>query len=52
MIKTGMNRLMDASFEAGLEFEADAQATCLGSSGFREAMIAWMKKTDGTYTGE
>lgn len=52
LIKTGMNRLMDASFEMGLEFEADAQATCLGSNDFRAAMIAWLKKTDGTYTGE
>jgi len=51
LIKTGMNRLMDASFETALEFEADAQATCLGSNDFREAMIAWLKKTDGTYTG-
>jgi 2-(1,2-epoxy-1,2-dihydrophenyl)acetyl-CoA isomerase len=52
LIKTGMNRLMDASFEAGLDFEADAQATCLGSNDFRAAMIAWLKKTDGEYTGE
>jgi 2-(1,2-epoxy-1,2-dihydrophenyl)acetyl-CoA isomerase len=52
LIKTGMNRLMDASFEMGLEFEADAQATCLGSNDFRIAMIAWLKKTEGEYTGE
>jgi 2-(1,2-epoxy-1,2-dihydrophenyl)acetyl-CoA isomerase len=52
LIKTGMNGLMDASFEAGLEFEADAQATCLGSNDFRTAMIAWLKKTEGVYTGE
>ncbi len=52
LIKTGMNRLMDASFEAGLEFEADAQATCLGSNDFRAAMIAWLNKTEGEYTGE
>ncbi len=51
LIKTGMNRLMDASFEMGLEFEADAQATCLGSDDFRTAMIAWLKKTKGKYTG-
>jgi hypothetical protein len=43
---------MDASFEAGLEFEADAQATCLGSKDFRAAMIAWLKKTEGEYTGQ
>jgi 2-(1,2-epoxy-1,2-dihydrophenyl)acetyl-CoA isomerase len=52
LIKSGMNRLMSASFEEGLEFEADAQATCLGSNDFREAMVAWMKKRDGQYTGE
>jgi 2-(1,2-epoxy-1,2-dihydrophenyl)acetyl-CoA isomerase len=52
MIKTGMNRLMDAGFEEGLEFEADAQAVCLGSKDFRTAMIAWLKKTQGEYIGE
>jgi enoyl-CoA hydratase/carnithine racemase len=52
LIKTGMNRLMDGSFEAGLEFEADAQATCLGSNDFRAAMTAWITKTDAEYTGE
>ena len=52
MIKPGMNRLMDAGFEEGLEFEADAQAVCLGSADFRTAMIAWLKKTEGQYVGE
>lgn len=52
LIKTGLNRLSDASFETGLEFEADAQATCLGSNDFRTAMKAWLKKTEGEYTGE
>jgi 2-(1,2-epoxy-1,2-dihydrophenyl)acetyl-CoA isomerase len=52
MIKTGMNRLMAAGFEEGLEFEADAQAVCLGSKDFRTAMIAWLKKTEGQYIGE
>ena len=52
MIKTGMNRLMHAGFEEGLEFEADAQAVCLGSSDFRTAMIAWLKKSEGQYVGE
>jgi len=52
LIKTGMNRLMHAGFEEGLEFEADAQATCLGSEDFRAAMIAWLKKTEGEYVGE
>jgi len=52
LIKTGMNQLMDGSFEMGLEVEADAQSTCLGSKDFRSAMIAWLKKTEGVYTGE
>jgi hypothetical protein len=52
MIKTGMNRLMDAGFEEGLEFEANAQAVCLGSDDFRTAMIAWLKKTEGEYVGQ
>jgi len=51
LIKTGMNRLMDAGFEEGLEFEADAQTICLGSEDFRAAMIAWLKKTEGEFTG-
>jgi enoyl-CoA hydratase/carnithine racemase len=52
LIKMGMNRLMDASFEMGLEFEADAQETCLGSDDFRRAMVAWLQKTEGEYTGQ
>lgn len=52
LIKTGMNRLMDAGFEEGLEFEADAQTICFGSKDFRAAMIAWLNKTEGVYTGE
>jgi len=52
MIKTGMNRLMHGGFEEGLEFEAEAQAVCLGSKDFRTAMIAWLKKTEGEYSGE
>ena len=51
-IKTGMNRLVASGFEEGLEFEADAQAVCLGSADFRTAMIAWLKKTEGVYSGE
>ena len=34
-----------------LEYEAEAQATCLGSDDFRAAMIAWLKKTEAKYTG-
>lgn len=52
LIKTGINRLMNSGFEEGLEFEADAQAVCLGSEDFRTAMIAWLKKTEGQYVGE
>jgi len=50
-IKTGMNRLQSVSFEEGLEFEADAQATCLGSADFREALSAWRGKRNGVFTG-
>lgn len=52
LIKTGMNRLQQSGFEEGLEFEAEAQALCMGSKDFRTAMIAWLKKTEGEYTGE
>jgi enoyl-CoA hydratase/carnithine racemase len=52
MIKTGMNRLLATGFEEGLEFESDAQALCMGSADFRTAMIAWLKKTEGVYSGE
>jgi 2-(1,2-epoxy-1,2-dihydrophenyl)acetyl-CoA isomerase len=52
LIKTGMNRLMSGSFEEGIEFEADAQATCLGSKDFRSAMRAWLQKTEAEYVGE
>ena len=52
LIKTGMNRLMHGGFEEGLDFEAEAQAVCLGSSDFRTAMIAWLKKTEAEYIGE
>jgi 2-(1,2-epoxy-1,2-dihydrophenyl)acetyl-CoA isomerase len=51
LIKTGMNRLLSSSFEAGLEFEADAQATCLGSKDFRSAMKAWLEKSQADYVG-
>ena len=51
-IKTGMNRLLSASFEEGLELEADAQATCLGSADFREAVSSWRSKREGIYKGE
>jgi len=52
LIKGGLNRATGFSFEEGLEFEADAQAVCLGSKDFREAMRAWVQKRDGEYTGE
>ena len=52
LIKTGLNRATTWGFEEALEFEADAQSTCLGSSDFREAMAAWMQKRAGSYRGE
>jgi len=52
LIKSGINRLANASFEEGIAFEAQAQATCLGTEDFREAMIAWAQKRDGEYAGK
>jgi enoyl-CoA hydratase/carnithine racemase len=52
MIKNGMNRMLSSSFEEGLEYEADAQAICLGSKDFRAAMRAWMSKSEAEYQGE
>lgn len=51
LIKTGLNRATAWGFEEGLEFEAEAQSTCMGSSDFREAMAAWMQKRAGNYRG-
>jgi len=51
LIKGGLNRATSLSFEEALAYEAEAQATCLGSQDFREAMIAWVKKRDGVYEG-
>jgi 2-(1,2-epoxy-1,2-dihydrophenyl)acetyl-CoA isomerase len=51
LIKGGLNRATSLSFEEALAYEAEAQATCLGSQDFREAMIAWVKKRDGAYEG-
>jgi 2-(1,2-epoxy-1,2-dihydrophenyl)acetyl-CoA isomerase len=51
MIKAGLNRATTWSFEDALEYEAEAQGTCLGSEDFRAAMRAWLKKTEPQYTG-
>ena len=52
LIKNGLNRATTWGFEEGLEYEADAQATCLGSADFREAMKAWLQKRPGVYHGQ
>lgn len=52
MIKSNINRMTTTSFEEGLELEASAQAACLGTNDFAEAMRAWMQKRDGDYTGQ
>ena len=52
LIKGGLNRATAWTFEEGLEYEAEAQATCMGSSDFREAMAAWVQKRSGKYRGE
>ena len=51
LIKSGLNRATTWSFEDALEFEAEAQATCLGSEDFREAMKAWLQQRNGEYRG-
>ena len=38
-------------FETALEYEVEAQAQCLGTHDFREAMAAWMQKRDARYEG-
>jgi len=52
LIKSGLNRATTWSFEDALEFEAEAQATCLGSEDFREAMTAWLQGRTGAYRGQ
>lgn len=52
LIKAGLNRSSTWGFDEGLEYEADAQAACLGSEDFREAMRAWLKKRPGQYEGK
>jgi enoyl-CoA hydratase/carnithine racemase len=51
MIKAGLNAATTSGYEDALEREAEAQATCLGSKDFRAAMIAWLKKEPGEFTG-
>jgi enoyl-CoA hydratase/carnithine racemase len=51
MIKTGLNAATTGGYEEALEREVDAQALCLSSQDFRVAMIAWLKKEPGEYTG-
>lgn len=52
MIKSNINRMANTSFEEGLELEASAQAACMGTKDFGEAMRAWLQKRDGEYVGE
>lgn len=40
------------ALDYALEFEAEAQATCLGSRDFREAMAAWVERRPGEFRGE
>ncbi len=51
MIKNGLDRATSWDFDTALEYEVEAQATCLGSEDFREAMMAWIEKRDGQYLG-
>ena len=52
LIKTGLNQLTNSSFDEAIDWEASAQAVCLGSDDFREAMRAWATKSDGKYSGK
>ena len=52
MIKSNINRMTNTSFEEGLELESSAQAACLGTKDFGEAMGAWLQKREGKYVGE
>jgi enoyl-CoA hydratase/carnithine racemase len=51
LIKQGLNRATSWDFDTALEYEANAQATCIGSDDFKEAMVAWLQKRDGNYQG-
>jgi enoyl-CoA hydratase/carnithine racemase len=51
MIKAGLNGATTSGYEEALERESEAQAMCLGSKDFRAAMIAWLKKEPGEFTG-
>lgn len=51
MIKAGLNAAATSGYEEALERESEAQAVCLGSDDFRTAMIAWLKKQPGEFTG-
>ncbi|MDP6978989.1 MAG: enoyl-CoA hydratase-related protein [Myxococcota bacterium] len=51
LIKQGLNRATAWDFETALEYEVEAQAQCLGTHDFREAMAAWMQKREGKYEG-
>lgn len=51
-IKTSINDLMYASYDEALNQEVIAQAACMGTNDFKEAMLAWIQKRDGQYTGE
>lgn len=51
MIKSGLNAAVNSGYEEAIEREAEAQAACLGSDDFRTAMIAWLKKQPGEFSG-
>jgi 2-(1,2-epoxy-1,2-dihydrophenyl)acetyl-CoA isomerase len=51
LIKNGLDRATAWDFETALEYEVQAQAQCLGTRDFREAMAAWMQKREGQYEG-
>jgi len=51
LMKNGLNRATAGDFETALEYEVEAQARCLGTHDFREAMAAWRQKRVARYEG-
>jgi enoyl-CoA hydratase/carnithine racemase len=46
MTKEMLNREMNVSFDTALEWEAQAQATCMQHPDYREAYEAFMEKRE------
>jgi enoyl-CoA hydratase/carnithine racemase len=51
MTKEMLNREMDVSLETALEWEAQAQATCMQHPDYREAYEAFVEKREPRFSG-